>query len=94
MKIIEAVFGKKCTVCNNSHTKRKDADGNVVCFQCQLIRKIEEEPKLICPKCKTPMDKEYVEKTIIDKCYNCGGVFLDNKEMYGFLYDALTPRGA
>jgi len=93
MKIITWVFGEKCTVCNKTHTNRKDSNGNRVCYDCQIEQKIAAEKRLKCPKCSHMMEKEFIEKTVIDKCPHCGGVFLDDKEMFGFLHAALIPHG-
>jgi len=86
-KVWDFLFGGKCTVCNKTRTNRiRKADGKHVCFDCQLAERIANEPRYNCPKCTTLMNKQYLEKTIIDKCPECGGVFLDHKELYGVLH--------
>ena len=40
--------------------------------------------KRTCPLCGSTMVKNYAnisERVLIDECYNCGGVFLDNGEL-------------
>jgi len=93
-KLLTFLFGHKCPHCNKNRTRRKDSAGNLVCFDCRLDQIIKAEPQLFCPKCNTLMNKNYIEGTITDICPKCGGVFLDNGEMFGFLKDTLTPRGA
>ena len=51
-------------------------------------KKFEEvdasEPRM-CPVCGTKMVRHYNDirkEVMIDECYNCGGVFLDNKELF------------
>ncbi len=41
---------------------------------------VDKTKTRICPSCGTPMVKAQANGTKIDTCYNCGGIFLDNKE--------------
>ena len=93
-KILKYLFGEKCIICNKARTKLHDDNGDLICTSCQVDLELRGDIKLKCPKCGTLMEKEYIEKTVIDKCPKCGGVFLDRGEMFGFLHEALIPRGA
>ena len=54
-------------------------------------KKVDETKFRVCPNCKTEMIKAYLNgfsKVQVDKCMDCGGVFLD----YGELSVLRTPR--
>lgn len=42
---------------------------------------LSEKPRLICPRCKSKMNKVEKEQVVIDVCPFCGGIFLDNGEI-------------
>ncbi|MBE7439693.1 MAG: zf-TFIIB domain-containing protein [Spirochaetales bacterium] len=37
--------------------------------------------QLICPACQSPMHIETMGKVEVDRCSNCGGIFLDSGEL-------------
>lgn len=46
---------------------------------------VNTEETRICPVCNTKMVKHYNDRrkeVMIDECYNCGGIFLDNQELF------------
>jgi hypothetical protein len=38
-------------------------------------------PEIDCPRCGSPMTEVGVEQVKIDRCTNCGGIFLDKGEL-------------
>lgn len=53
-------------------------------YEGKVFKKTDESLQRICPVCKSRMVKNYssAKKEVeIDECYNCGGRFLDYKEL-------------
>ena len=46
----------------------------------------------ICPECKSSMREEVKNWVTIDKCKNCGGIFLDFWEMKDFIESIKLPE--
>ncbi|NNF67992.1 MAG: hypothetical protein HKM98_10840, partial [Gammaproteobacteria bacterium] len=75
--------------------------GNVHCPQCggslaspAVVVHDTGRQALPCPRCKSDMDATVVDKTLIDLCADCGGVWLDHSAFETLIreqeYSALT----
>lgn len=43
---------------------------------------LRDEPKILqCPKCAQELQNFLFKGVVVDKCYGCGGVFLDRGEL-------------
>jgi len=76
---------KKKKICNHCYTNktRREFEGRPICSECELEIHMGREEKYFCPKDGKPMVKEVLEGTeiIVDKCSECGAVFLDKNEL-------------
>jgi hypothetical protein len=63
----------------------------------QLAREAEERRKLHwmkCPKCGADLRSETIQNVTIDRCADCGGIFLDRGELEELLLkDRQARRG-
>ena len=74
------LFGEKCVRCGKKRTK-KSFEGVPTCEVCELkIKAAREEPRR-CPIDASVMKKDVVHNVIIDRCEQCGGVWLDGGEL-------------
>jgi len=81
MSITKRLFGGTCTYCKEKKTKRKSLEGEYICSDCQLELDKNKEQKVKCPECSTIMSKKIVADIVIDKCRECGGVYLNSGEL-------------
>jgi len=72
--------GEKCFRCGEKRTK-KSFEGVPTCDSCELKIKSEREESRYCPIDSTKMTKDVISNVIIDRCYKCGGVWLDGGEL-------------
>ena len=69
-------------------------DGNVHCSHCGgsleapgvVTHETGRQP-LPCPTCRTDLDATVIDKTLIDLCADCGGVWLDHAAFEKLIHD-------
>ena len=74
------LFGEKCCRCGKKRTK-KSFEGVPTCDECELKIKASQEEARLCPIDSNVMKKDVVHNVIIDRCDQCGGVWLDGGEL-------------
>ena len=78
-----ALFAPKCDRCGN-RTRNKE-DDKPVCETCveemTLLVNASKEESRPCPRDGTNMAKEIAHMLVIDRCPDCGGVWLDGGEL-------------
>lgn len=88
--------GELCAACGENRTERR-VDGKPTCPACELADRAEREDRMECRNDGALMVKEVIENLIVDRCPECGGVWLDGGELE-FLGDAIhraaVPGGA
>ena len=82
MRFLEKTFGEKCVRCGKRLGTR-EFDGLPTCPGCHrdLALAADDDDDLPCPLDGELMDKVVVENVVIDKCPQCGGVWLDPGEL-------------
>ena len=79
-----ALFGEKCVRCDRRRTK-ESFDGLPTCEPCRqdLISKAkaDSEDRRKCLIDGSEMSKDVILNIVIDRCPNCGGVWLDGGEL-------------
>lgn len=81
--ITDALFGATCVRCGSSRTRSK-VDDVPTCSECEnayLKTKAASEDLRSCPVDGTAMKKEVIHNLVIDRCPQCGGVWLDGEEL-------------
>jgi predicted amidophosphoribosyltransferase len=66
---IQAIMNNKCSKCKSK------LNNNGECPECKkIVRKSLEDDNKICKKCGASINtaKQYDDKDLSDKCYNCG----------------------
>lgn len=77
------LFGAMCARCGENRTRSK-RDDIPTCSECEekiLKKKAESEETHNCPVDGAVMHKEVVHMLVIDRCPECGGVWLDPEEL-------------
>lgn len=73
---------KECKDCGKKTSYGDMVKEKFLCVGCQWKRKMDEEPKILCPKCPSiEMDKKRHTDVIYDKCPNCEGIWLDKGKL-------------
>lgn len=81
--ITDVLFGANCARCGTRRTHSK-VDDIPTCTECEesiLKAKVASEERRFCPVDGAPMNKEVVHKLVLDRCTQCGGVWLDAEEL-------------
>lgn len=81
--IKDVLCGAMCARCGGNRTRSK-RDGIPTCSECEekiLKKKAESEDKHHGPVDGAVMHKEVVHMLVIDRCPECGGVWLDPEEL-------------
>lgn len=79
----DVLFGPLCARCGQNRTRNKQ-DDIPTCADCEekiIKKKAESEEQRACPIDRALMRKEVVHKLVIDRCPECGGVWLDAEEL-------------
>jgi hypothetical protein len=79
-----ALFGKKCSRCGRTRTKRT-YEGLPTCEGCEALIEAKlqasRENRRPCPIDAAAMEKEILLNLVIDRCPACRGVWLDGGEL-------------
>jgi len=79
-----ALFGKKCSRCGKTSTRRI-YDGLPTCESCEALieakLRASRENRRRCPIDAAEMEKEILLNLVIDRCPTCHGVWLDGGEL-------------
>jgi Zn-finger nucleic acid-binding protein len=54
-------------------------------LKAQLQKVEDQEWKLHCPKCRGLLETYTFQGFVLDRCQNCGGVWMDNGELEGII---------
>lgn len=54
-------------------------------LKAQLQKVEDQEWKLHCPKCPGLLETYTFQGFVLDRCQNCGGVWMDNGELEGII---------
>lgn len=88
----QALGQERCARCRE-HPAQEVLDGLPTCQRCgDLIRAKAETPRL-CPVDGHTMRKEVVQNLVIDRCDECGGIWLDHDELEALLRLASEREG-
>ena len=71
---------EKCIRCGKK-TREHTAEGLPTCEECQARLQAEREEKRTCPVDGAVMAKDVIHNLVIDRCDQCGGVWLDGGEL-------------
>ena len=78
-----SLFAPKCDRCG-TRTRNED-DGRPVCSECvkemELKTQAAAEELRRCPVDGAAMKKEVAHMSVIDRCPDCGGIWLDGGEL-------------
>jgi hypothetical protein len=90
------LFGKKCSRCGRTRTRRI-YEGLATCESCEALIEAKlrgsRENRRRCPIDAAEMEKEVLLNLVIDRCPSCHGVWLDGGEleqMRGSIEEGLT----
>lgn len=77
------IFGEKCVRCGGR--TRDSLDGQPTCEPCQrelrMLLEAAKEGERRCPVDASALHKEVAGGVVIDRCNDCGGVWLDRGEL-------------
>lgn len=54
-------------------------------LKAQLQKADQQEPKLHCPKCPGLLETYTFQGFALDRCLNCGGIWMDKGELEGVI---------
>jgi len=54
-------------------------------LKAQLQKVEDQESKLRCPKCRGLLETYTFQGFVLDRCQNCGGIWMDNGELEGII---------
>ncbi len=55
-------------------------------FSARKAKPVEHDKYIDCPRCGKQMVKKTRQGVTIDKCMNCGGIWLDKGEIFKILH--------
>ena len=69
-----------CVRCRE-HPASEELDGLPTCHRCAGLLRGRAEEHRLCPVDQTEMRKEILQNLVIDRCPDCGGIWLDHDEL-------------
>ena len=54
-------------------------------LKAQLQKAEDQESKLRCPKCRGLLETYTFQEFVLDRCQNCGGIWMDKGELEGII---------
>lgn len=73
-----------CARCRE-HPASEVLDGMPTCERCAGLLRVKAEKIHTCPVDQSELRKEVIQNLIIDRCPECGGIWLDHDELEALL---------
>ena len=80
----EQAAGEYCVRCREQAASEV-LDGLPTCTRCADLLRVKAEKAHRCPVDDAEMRKEVIQNLVIDRCPQCGGIWLDHDELEALL---------